>query len=102
MMAKFVINNLVYDTEKMEFITKVEKIYPCEESLIDKVLYWGQSYRWYKCDLYQSKNGRFLLTHTGNSGTIYGEAIDEEEAKKLLLNSNYDVYVHLFGELEEA
>ena len=100
MMAKFVINNLVYDTEKMEFIAKVKKLYPLENAF--EIMVYGKNMgRWYPCDLYQSEKGSYLLVHKD----VYdckAEAIDEEEAKKLLLNSNYDVYVHLFGELEEA
>lgn len=101
-MARFIINNLAYDTERMERIAEVEKEYPCEESLFNKILGYGQLYRRYNCDLYRSKKGRFLLTREGNLGVIYGEAIDETEARKLLAKYNYDVYVHLFGELEEA
>ena len=33
-MAKFIINNLVYDTEKMERVAEVEKVYPCEVFMV--------------------------------------------------------------------
>lgn len=101
-MAKFIINNLVYDTEKMERVAEVEKVYPCEDSLWDKLLYHGQLYRRYKCDLYRSKKGRFLLTRKNNIGDMYGEAIEETEAKQLLMQYDYDTYTQLFGELDEA
>ena len=99
MMAKFPINNLMYDTEKMEFIAKVEKWYPLER--IFDITQYGMGHR-YSCDLYRSEKGRYLLVHEIDYDREVAEAITEPEAKQLLLNSNYDAYIRLFGELEEA
>lgn len=99
-MAKFIINNLVYDTEKMEFITKVKKLYPLE-NVFEIMVYGKNMGRWYSCDLYRSEKGRYLLVHKD----VYdckAEDIDEEEAKQLLMQHDYDTYVQLFGELDEA
>lgn len=87
-MAKFVINNLVYDTKKMERIAKLKKAI-CH--------YWEV----YNAFLYKSKKGRYLLTYRIN-GELRYEAIDEDEAIDLLLKYNYDAYRTLFGDLEEA
>lgn len=43
----------------------------------------------------------FLLVCEENYKTI-GEAIEESEAKDLLMHSNYDAYAKLYGELEDA
>lgn len=87
-MAKFVINNLVYDTKKMKRVAKLKNAIRH---------YWEV----YNASLYKSKKGRYLLTYRIDSRLRY-EAIDEDTAIDLLLKYNYDAYRTLFGDLEEA
>lgn len=81
---KFIINNTLYDTKKMEYIGKVIK-----------PLWLAQRI----CKLWRSKNGIFLLTW-GNNATTIGE----NHAKELLRDSNAKAYLKVFGysDLEEA
>lgn len=46
--------------------------------------------------------GNWLLTHEEDYSTEYGEAIQEEEAKSLLMRYATDIYEKMFGELPEA
>ncbi len=54
------------------------------------------------CELYRSDKGNYLLVRENDPGKIKGEAIEEAEAKDLLMHYDYDSYAKLFGELEEA
>ena len=92
----FVINDLKYDTDKMEKISdKIRKSYTASSFFIENYKYT------YDCTLWRSKKGRWLLTHD-SSGISRGEAIDEIEAKELLKKYDLDAYEKLFEELEEA
>lgn len=97
-MSRFVINNKVYDTEKMGHIGTVKKWYRNDFVSIftGKELGKVQS-----CELYRSVKGNYLLTYK-DAGHIYGEAINENEAKNLLMHHDYNNYRKLFGDLEEA
>lgn len=98
---RFIINEKVYDTDKMTLIGKVRKWYKFTDWF--SVIFFGKNYgKTYDCQLYRSQKGNYLLTHESNVGTICGEAISEDEAKTLLLQSDYAAYSKIFGELEEA
>lgn len=99
-MARFVINNKLYDTSKMDKIGSVKKWYPYQGFLLKK-LYGDNVGRDYECELYCSKKGNWLLIHE-ECGVIVGEAISENEAKNLLLHHNYNAYLERFEALEEA
>lgn len=99
-MAKFIIENKVYDTSKMTLICKVKKWYEYTGYFL-RQMYGKGCGRKYVCDLYRSKKGNWLLVHDGESCCI-GEAITEEEAKTLLKQYDYDSYAKEYGELEEA
>ena len=58
--------------------------------------------RTYPCELWKSAKGNWLLTHEEDYSTEYGEAIQEEEAKSLLMRYATDIYEKMFGELPEA
>ena len=78
----FVINDLKYDTDKMELVSK-------------------------KCDghdvqLWRSVRGRWLLTYTRGYSTTYAKTLTEQEAKNMLKKYDLYRYEELFGELEEA
>ena len=100
-MARFIIQNKVYETDKMEHLGRVQKWYEFED-YVDKLLY-GKGYgRVMDCELYRSKKGNYLLVRENDYGRLVGEAIGEAEAKRLLMNHQYEKYVELFGALEEA
>lgn len=97
-MSKFIINEKLYDTEKMELVGEVKKWY--YNGFLSAV--WGGEKGYtYNCNLYKSAKGNWLLTHTEGS-TIFAEAIAEDEAKRLVKQLKYEIYVKHFGELEEA
>lgn len=101
-MSRFILDNKVYDTEKMKFIAKVKKWYRnrCTSRMFEAV--FGKDYGYeYDCDLYRSKKGNWLLVHN-EYGETYGEAISETEAINLLKKYDYDAYIIEYGELEEA
>ena len=99
-MARFIIKNKVYDTTAMEHIGTVRKWYAFRGWLQQQLCGSDKGYI-YDCDLYRSTKGNYLLVHDDDLATV-GEAITENEAKQLLMHSNYDKYVELYGSLEEA
>jgi hypothetical protein len=100
-MARFIIENKVYDTSKMKLIGKVKKFYEYDVWLLEQIYGKGCG-RNYDCELYRSDKGNWLITHNGDHLTVYGEAITEEEAKSSLKKYDYKAYVKEYGELEEA
>ena len=98
-MTNFIINDKIYNTLKMERIGKVTKAFPASEWA--KQLFGSGACVRRECDLFRSKNGNWLLVYETDS-TLYGQAIDEAEARSLLMCSDYRKYASMFGELEEA
>lgn len=99
---KFVINGMKYDTDKMERMAEVKKWYQNSSPLM-RAMFPGQEIgSTYKCELWKSEKGNWLLTHEEDFETKYGEAVTEEEAKKLLMRYATAVYERMFGELPEA
>ena len=93
----FVINDLKYDTDKMELISeKCEHIYSYTMS--------GSEFSSYGQDvqLWRSVRGRWLLTYTRGYSTTYAKTLTEQEAKNMLKKYDLDKYEELFGELDEA
>lgn len=92
----FIINNMKYDTDKMEKVADVKKRYPVGGI-------WGQYVTTIEdCELWKSKRGNWLLTRKNCYGSHYGEAIKEAEAKELLMRYAWKTYEKKFGEIEEA
>lgn len=93
----FVINDLKYDTDKMELISK-----KCEH--IYSYTMCGYEFSSYGQDvqLWRSVRGRWLLTYTRGYSTTYAKTLTDQEAKNLLKKYDLDKYEELFGELEEA
>lgn len=94
----FVIDNLKYDTDKMELISdKCEYTYTRVFSLI------GTEMRSYGKDvkLWKSKKGNWLLTYRTDYESI-GVKLLEKDVKKLLLKYDLSKYEEIFGEIEEA
>ena len=94
-MAKFIINNLIYDTSKMENLGTVKKRFPL--SVFNST--WSVERQ---CVLYKSKKGNHLLVYESDYGRLAGQAITEEEAKSLMLQYQYEKYATIYGTLEEA
>lgn len=92
----FIINNMKYDTDKMEKVADVKKRYPAGGI-------WGQNVTSIEdCKLWKSNRGNWLLTRKNFYGGHYGEAIKEAEAKELLMRYAWKAYEKKFGEIEEA
>lgn len=94
---KFVINDLKYDTDKMELISE-----KCEYTYTymmfgSKFLGHGQDVQ-----LWRSVHGRWLLTYNRGYSTVYAKTLTEQEVMNLLKRYDLDRYEELFGELEEA
>lgn len=85
----FVINDLKYDTDKMELISE-----KCEHAYFYA---YGKDVQ-----LWRSVRGRWLLTYNRGLSTMYAETLTEQEAKNLLKKYDLDKYEELFGPLEEA
>lgn len=99
---RFVINGLKYDTENMEKVANVKKWYGSRNQLV-KALYNNVKVgTTYICELWKSKKGNWLLTHTEDYATEIGQAITEEEAKDLLMRYAPDIYETEFEEIPEA
>ena len=82
----YVFNNLKYDTDKMDCIS-TKCMYTL--NLLDRAV---------KVRLYKSLKGRWLIVFKQGGA----RAIDEEEAKHMLLKYDLNTYEKIFGELEDA
>ena len=93
----FVIDDLKYDTDKMELISK-----KCEHAYSYTI--FGSEFSSYGHDvqLWRSVRGRWLLTYTRGYSTVYAKTLTEQEAADMLKKYDLDKYEELFGELEEA
>lgn len=94
----FVIDNLKYDTDKMELISeKCKYIYTWKFTLTDtRMRSYGKDVQ-----LWKSKKGNWLLTYRTDYDLV-GVKLLEEDVKKLLLDYDLSKYEELFGEFEEA
>ena len=93
----FVINDLKYDTDKMELVSeKCEYIYTYT-MFKSKFGGYGKDVQ-----LWKSVHGRWLLTYNRGYSTVYANALTDQEAKNMLMKYDLDKYEELFGELEEA
>ena len=81
------IGGMKYDTDKMERVAAVRKWYR-EDNLINRAIFPGQEV------------GR--TRDEEDFQRTYGEAIEEEEAKALLMRYATETYESMFGELPEA
>lgn len=97
----FIIKGMKYDTDKMEKVADVKKRYRVDNIFL-RALYGAKEVgRYYKCELWKSKKGNWLLTHEYDCKKM-GESISESEAKDLLLIYATDKYEELFEEIPEA
>lgn len=96
---RFIINGMKYDTDKMEKIANVKKWYATSNVLLRAI--YGDVGNEFICELWKSSKGNWLLTHDQDY-VSKGEAIEEEEAKKLLMKYAPDKYEELFEEIPDA
>lgn len=99
---RFVIGGMKYDTDKMERVAAVRKWYKNDSPLMRAVFQGQEVGKTYDCELWKSEKGNWLLTHEEDFRRTYGEAIEEEEAKALLMRYATETYESMFGELPEA
>ena len=93
----FVIDDLKYDTDKMELVSeKCEYIYTYT-MFKSKFGGYGKDVQ-----LWKSVHGRWLLTYNRGYSTVYSKTLTEQEAMNLLKKYDLDKYEELFGALEEA
>ena len=94
----FVINNLKYDTDKMEIVSKKCRIsYPSD--------LYGSFIKKYAIEtiLWKSNKGNWLVTYKKSSNdTVYAEALTSTQAMSLLVQYDLETYEKIFGEIEEA
>lgn len=94
----FVIDNLKYDTDKMELISdKCEYTYTWKFTLLrTEMSGYGKDVK-----LWRSEKGNWLLTYRTDY-TTKGVKLSEKDVKKLLIKYDLPKYEEIFGELEEA
>ena len=94
----FVINNLKYDTDKMEIVSRKCRIsYPSD--------LYGSFIKNYGIEtiLWKSNKGNWLVTYKKCSNdTVYAEALTSTQAMSLLAQYDLETYEKIFGEIEEA
>lgn len=87
----FVIDNLKYDTDKMELISE-----KCDYN--DKCIF-----QIFQTKIWRSKKGNWLVTYTKPFYyDEFAESLTESEVKCLLLKYDLSKYEEIFGELKEA
>lgn len=92
----FVIDNLKFDTSKMELVSRRCQ-YNYESTFFNNtVKYTGKNVQ-----LFKSKKGNWLLTYETDY-EICGVRLQEGDAKNLLIKYDVQKYEQIFGELEEA
>lgn len=97
---RFVLMGKVYDVAKMEFIGNVKKRIPVTDPLT-LYIYGPDATRLLSGKLYRSQKGNWLLV-VENRDSYTGIAIDEDEARRLLMKWDLTAYEKAFGPLEEA
>lgn len=92
----FVINNLKYDTDKMELVSEQCKYYRTSTVFGHHMLYTTD-----EVQVWKSRKNNWLLTYKF-SCKYYAKALTEIEVKELLMEYDLKTYEKIFGELEEA
>lgn len=108
---KFVINNLLYDTDKMEKIADCAKIQmKIEPKKKDFELGFCSFFSVFeyestvKCAIFKSKKNNYLAVVLDSDGSLtdLGSAISEEEAKKAIIDCDPIKYLEVWSDIEEA
>lgn len=96
----FVIDNLKYDTDKMELISeKCNYSYEWVFQLTNTKMF-GIAHN---VKIWRSKKGNWLVTYTKQGySTNFADTLSEIEVKSILLRDDLSKYEEIFGEIEEA
>ena len=92
---KLIANNKIYDTEKSELLCTFQKQWKIKA-------FCSVMYPLRETKLYRTTKGAYFLTCREDYNRPDIEVIEEAAAKEYLMYNNYDKYVEMFGELEEA
>ena len=92
---RFIVNNKIYDTEKSELLCTFYKRWKIKT--LCSVMYPLRDTK-----LYRTAKGAYFLIYIKDYDGIGVEVINEDVAKVYLIHNNYDKYIEMFGELEEA
>lgn len=92
----FVINNLKYDTDKMELVSERCKYYHSSTMFGHYMNYTTDEVK-----VWKSRKYNWLLTYKF-SCKYYAKALTEIEVKELLMKYDLKTYEKIFGELKEA
>ena len=92
----FIINNLKYDTDKMELITDKTKVF-----VEHPLLFLGFNGGFVDSIIYKSKKSRYLEVYE-KSGKVQGDALSKKEVKMKLMQYDTHKYEELFGKIKEA
>lgn len=95
-MAKFIVEDKVYDTEKATLLC--ENVKQWEEANI----FFGKIYPHRPTKLYKTEKGNYFFVYERDYGVLSISICTEQEAKDWLKHKDYGKYVEMFGELEEA
>lgn len=79
-MSRFVIQNMIYDTDKMKLVGTVRKWYEFRGWLSQQIFGEGTG-RTYDCRLYRSDKGNWLLTHGDDTGPLLGKLLKKKRLK---------------------
>lgn len=92
----FVINNLKYNTDKMELVST-----KCKYSYPGKLLDVPMRYLAKNVQIFKSLKSHWLLVYKTDYENC-AKALSEEEAKNFLMRYDLEAYEKYFGELEEV
>lgn len=96
----FVIDNLKYDTDKMELISDKCRYTVSVSNILLQMVF---SEEVLEANLWKSTKDRYLITYKRHGYAKYSaQSLKEEKVKDLLLTYDLAKYEELFGELEEA
>lgn len=92
----FVINDLKYNTDKMELVSTKCKYSYTSELLCASIHYLAKNVR-----IFKSLKNHWLLVYEADYENC-AKALSEIEAKDFLIQYDLEAYEKYFGELEEA
>lgn len=99
-MPKIVIKNKVYDASKLNVVCSIPRFFGRIGRKLERG-YGKDVWCNFECKVCRTEKGNWLMV-SSFAGDIRYKVISEKEAKKLLKQYDYEAYVKLYGELEEA
>lgn len=94
-MARFIINDKIYDTETAEKLCEYDAQWKMETLL-------GSWYPFRDTTLYRTKKRAYFRVSNADYGRLQAELLTEEDAKQVLMRQNYEKYCELYKPLEEG